>query len=163
MSALLILIKDTTLHLDKILTSNYLELDEVDPTVMERLIRVFNEWLGCELNGTEKNIIAFCCRIAPFVRNANDFKKIIFVSDNSLDGFIVVDMIKMFFPEETDVIFDTDINKLTDDDWASSLVVIDRNYLLQSNNANLSNSFFINNPPTKNELQELVKVYHASS
>ncbi len=92
LSAVYIFFKDSTLNLDTVLTSQYLNIEPVDTDLKIKVKDVFDQWNTYDIKGTDKNIEAFCSRIAPFIKKQK-YEKVLIVSSDNFDGNIISNII----------------------------------------------------------------------
>ncbi|MBP1047633.1 helix-turn-helix domain-containing protein [Enterococcus sp. BWM-S5] len=157
LSAIFTFLKDTTLDLHPLISTEYLRIDKADSEFFTKVKQVIQEWNIYGLNITEKHINVLCCRLNPFIIK-KQVSTIALISENSIDSHITQMMIKDFLPQTIRFTIHSDLAaaEKNTDSLDKTLFVIDKNASLPKKCDPSVRSLFIDFPPGTTDLKKIL-------
>lgn len=157
LSAIFIFLKDITLELHPLTSTEYLRIGRTDSSLYNKIKQVIQQWNIYGLNITEKHINILCCRLNPFIIK-KQVSLIALISENSMDSHITQMMIKDLLPQTIHFAIYSDLTEAEKhvENPDEVLFVIDKNALLPKHCKRSVRSLFIDFPPGTAELQKIL-------
>lgn len=157
LSAIFIFLKDITLELHPLTSTEYLRIGRTDSQLYSKIKQIIKQWNIYDLAITEKHIKVLSCRLNPFIIK-KQVAKIALISENSMDSHITQLMIQELLPQTIKFITYSDIAAAEKnvENPDQTLFVIDKNALLPKHCKKAVRSLFIDFPPGTDELQKIL-------
>lgn len=157
LSAIFIFLKDITLELHPLTSTEYLRIGRTDGELYGKVEQIIKQWNTYGLNITEKHIKVLCCRLNPFIIK-KQVARIALISENSMDSHITQLMIQELLPQAISFTTYSDIEaaEKSVENPDQTLFVIDKNALLPKHCKKSVRSLFIDFPPGTDELQKIL-------
>lgn len=157
LSAIFIFLKDITLELHPLISTEYLRVGRTDTGIYSKVTNIIQKWNTYGLHITTKHIQVLCCRLSPFILK-KQVSTIALISENSMDSHITKMMIQDFLPQTIGFSIHSNLldAKKENEKLNETLFVIDKNAYLPKECQATIRSLFIDFPPETKELQKLL-------
>ncbi|WP_086349226.1 helix-turn-helix domain-containing protein [Candidatus Enterococcus clewellii] len=157
LSAIFIFLKDITLDLHPLISTEYLRVGRTDTGIYSKVACIIQKWNTYGLHITTKHIQVLCCRLSPFILK-KQVSTIALISENSMDSHITKMMIQDFLPQTIRFSIHSNLleAKKENEKINETLFVIDKNAYLPKECQVAIRSLFIDFPPETKELQKLL-------
>lgn len=157
LSALFIFLKDITLELHPLISTEYLRVGRVNNDLYRKIEQIIQQWNIYGLNITEKHMSVLCCRLSPFIIK-KQVSTIALISENNMDSHITQMMLKDFLPHTIQFTVYSDFAEAEKNTAQPSetLFIVDKNTVLPKQHNPSIRSLFIDFPPGTTELQKIL-------
>ncbi|MCB5952450.1 helix-turn-helix domain-containing protein [Enterococcus sp. BWT-B8] len=157
LTAIFIFLKDVTLNLHPLLSTDFLRISESDPKLYQKIKQIIKKWNVYGLNIPEKHIELLCYRLSPFM-----FKRrlaaITLISSNSIDCQVTEMLIKDFLSETIHFSVFTDIVEVNEkaDKIEETLFLIDKKDIFSIESIYLPHYLLLDFPPEIKDIKEIL-------